>query len=105
MRPHFRVFRVLARQTTKKRETAGSVQQNSSSCASRCGTQSPPTLPCRYLILFAGFLIFFANNFFSCLRMVPTIVTARIFCACQGSRAQRETNVQQTGHANWFCRL
>ena len=26
------------------------------------------------------------------LRTVPTIVTAHIFCACQGSRAQRERN-------------
>ena len=39
------------------------------------------------------------------LRMVPTIVTAHIFCACQGSRARRERNVQHAGHADWFCLL
>ena len=39
------------------------------------------------------------------LRTVPTIVTAHIFCACQGSRVRRETNVQNAGHADWFCLL
>ena len=37
------------------------------------------------------------------LRTVPTIVTAHIFCACQGSRAQRERNAQHAGHVHWFC--
>ena len=40
-----------------------------------------------------------------CLRTVPTIVTAHIFCACQGSRARRERNAQHAGHADWFCLL
>ena len=35
--------------------------------------------------------------------MVPTIVTAHIFCACQGSRARPERNAQHAGHADWFC--
>ena len=39
------------------------------------------------------------------LRTVPTIVTAHIFCACQGSRARRERNAQHAGHADWFCLL
>ena len=39
------------------------------------------------------------------LRTVPTIVTAHIFCACQGSCARRERNAQQAGHADWFCLL
>ena len=34
------------------------------------------------------------------LRTVPTIVTAHIFCACQGSRARRKRNAQQAGHAD-----
>ena len=38
-----------------------------------------------------------------CLRTVPTIVTAHIFRACQGSRARRERNAQQAGHADWLC--
>ena len=40
-----------------------------------------------------------------CLRTVPTIVTAHIFCACQGSRARRERNAQHAAHADWFCFL
>jgi len=39
------------------------------------------------------------------LRTVPTIVTAHIFCACEGSRARRERNGQHAGHADWFCFL
>ena len=39
------------------------------------------------------------------LRTVPTIVTAHIFCSCQGSRARRERNAQHAGHADWFCLL
>ena len=39
------------------------------------------------------------------LRTVPTIVTAHIFCACQGSRRRRERNAPHAGHANWFCFL
>ena len=35
--------------------------------------------------------------------MVPTIVTAHIFCVCQGSRARPERNAQHAGHADWFC--
>ena len=38
-------------------------------------------------------------------RTGPTIVTAHIFCACQGSRARRERNALHTGHADWFCLL
>ena len=37
------------------------------------------------------------------LRTVPTIVTAHIFCAYQGSRSRREGNAQHAGHAEWFC--
>ena len=36
------------------------------------------------------------------LRTEPTIVTAHIFYACQGSRAG-ERNAQHAGHAEWFC--
>ena len=39
------------------------------------------------------------------LRTVPTIVTAQIFCACEGSRARRERNAQHAGHEDWFCLL
>ena len=39
------------------------------------------------------------------LRTGPTIVTAYIFYACQGSRARRERNAQHTEHADWFCLL
>ena len=39
------------------------------------------------------------------LRRVPNIVTAHIFCACQGSRARRERNAQHAGHVGWFCLL
>ena len=39
------------------------------------------------------------------LRTVPTIVTAPIFCACQGSRARSERNAQHAGQADWFCLL
>ena len=39
------------------------------------------------------------------LRTVPTILTAHIFCACQGSRARRERNAQHAGRADWFCLL
>ena len=39
------------------------------------------------------------------LMTVPTIVTAHIYCACQGSRARRERNAQHAGHADWFCLL
>ena len=38
-------------------------------------------------------------------RTVPTIVTAHIFCACQGSHARRERNAQHAGHEDWFCLL
>ena len=38
-----------------------------------------------------------------CSRTVPTIVTAHIFRACQGSRARRERNAQHAGHADWLC--
>ena len=48
----------------EKRETARSIQQNSSSCASRCGTQSPPTFPYGCLILLAGFLTFLKRYIF-----------------------------------------
>ena len=41
----------------------------------------------------------------SSLKTVPTIVTAHIFCACQGSRARHERNAQHAGHADWFCLL
>ena len=34
---------------------------------------------------------------------MPTIVTAHIFCACQGSRARRERNAQHAGHEDWVC--
>ena len=37
------------------------------------------------------------------LRTVPTIVTAHIFCACEGSRVRRERNAQHAGYADWFC--
>ena len=36
------------------------------------------------------------------LRSVPTIVTAHIFCACQGSRAQRERYAQHAQHGQVF---
>ena len=39
------------------------------------------------------------------LRTVPTIVTAHIFCAYQGSRVGRERNAQHAGHADWPCLL
>ena len=41
----------------------------------------------------------------STLRKVPIIVTAHIFCKCQGSRARRERNAQHAGHADWLCLL
>ena len=41
-------------------------------------------------------------NYFNDLRTVPTIVTAHIFCACQGSRARCERNAQHAGRADWF---
>ena len=34
---------------------------------------------------------------------LPTIVTAHIFCACQGSRARPERNAQHTRHEDWLC--
>ena len=51
------------------------------------------------------FVLSFSNSAFFPLRTVPTIVTAQIFCACQGSRARRERNVQHAGHTDWFCLL
>ena len=39
------------------------------------------------------------------LKTVPTIVTAHIFCACQGSHARPKRNAQHAGHADWFCLL
>ena len=47
------------------------------------------------------------------LRTVPTIVTAHIYCACQGSRARRERNAQQFSSLKteevcaccYFCRI
>ena len=52
-----------------------------------------------------AFLIDSDAKFLMYLRTVPTIVTAHIFCACQGSRARRERNAQHAGHAEWFCLL
>ena len=39
------------------------------------------------------------------LRTVPSIITAHIFCVCQGSLTRRERNGQHAGHADWFCLL
>ena len=59
---------------------------------------------CKCPQFFQGFII---NNYSPKvkLRAVPTIVTAHIFCACQGSRARRERNAQHAGHVDWFCLL
>ena len=53
------------------------------------------TMLCPWALLRPAFLVQ--------LRTVPTVVTAQIFCACQGSRARRERNAQHAGHADWFC--
>ena len=53
------------------------------------------TMLCPWALLTPAFLVQ--------LRTVPTVVTAQIFCACQGSRVRRERNAQHAGHADWFC--
>ena len=84
---HARGFSCLARSRStdyEKRETARSIQQNSSSCTYtfRCGTQSPATFPYGCLILLAGFLTFFKKIYiFSCLKLKRCFSISLVCCA------------------------
>ena len=80
-----KAFSCLARSRLtnyEKRETALSVQQNSSSCASRCGTQSPPSHLLLWLLNSPRWLSYFLKKIYIfCLKLKRFFSISLVCCA------------------------